>query len=67
MIRLFVACAVLAVASPAFAEEKDKPKPNTLTTKEIADGWVLLFDGETTFGWEASEEVFVNKNGGLWI
>ena len=67
MIRLFVACAVLAVASPAFAEEKDKPKPNTLTTKEIADGWVLLFDGETTFGWEASEEVFVNKNGVLFL
>ncbi|CAN5317426.1 hypothetical protein BH11PLA2_BH11PLA2_00270 [soil metagenome] len=28
------------------------PKPNTLTPKEIADGWILLFDGETTFGWE---------------
>jgi hypothetical protein len=24
---------------------------NTLTPKEIADGWILLFDGETTFGW----------------
>ena len=22
-------------------------KPNTLTPKEIADGWLLLFDGET--------------------
>jgi hypothetical protein len=30
----------------------DEPKPNTLTPKEIADGWILLFDGETTFGWE---------------
>jgi len=30
----------------------DKAKPNTLTPKEIADGWILLFDGETTFGWE---------------
>src|SRR5262249_5900431 len=29
-----------------------KPKPNTLTPKEIADGWILLFDGETTFGWD---------------
>ena len=29
----------------------DKAKPNTLTPKEIADGWILLFDGETTFGW----------------
>ncbi len=26
---------------------------NTLTTKEISDGWINLFDGETTFGWKA--------------
>jgi hypothetical protein len=25
--------------------------PNILTPKEVADGWILLFDGETTFGW----------------
>ena len=24
----------------------------TLSPKEISDGWLLLFDGETTFGWE---------------
>ncbi len=24
---------------------------NTLTREEINDGWILLFDGETTFGW----------------
>jgi hypothetical protein len=32
----------------------DEPKPNTLTPKEIADGWILLFDGETTFGWQVT-------------
>ena len=26
-------------------------KPNTLTSKEKADGWVLLFDGQTLDGW----------------
>jgi hypothetical protein len=26
---------------------------NTLTPAEIADGWILLFDGETSFGWAA--------------
>jgi Domain of Unknown Function (DUF1080) len=52
MSRLLPLCLVL-LASPAFAsDEKDKPKPNTLTPKEIADGWILLFDGETTYGWK---------------
>ena len=35
--------------SPALAQG-DKVKPNTLTPKEVAEGWILLFDGETTFG-----------------
>ncbi|AWM39673.1 hypothetical protein GobsT_19740 [Gemmata obscuriglobus] len=52
MFRLLTALALLASASPAFAADADQPKPNTLTTKEIADGWVLLFDGETNFGWK---------------
>ena len=30
-------------------------KPNTLTPKDIADGWILLFDGETTFGWNGDK------------
>ena len=27
--------------------------PNTLTNQELSDGWILLFDGETLFGWKA--------------
>ncbi|MCX6595522.1 MAG: DUF1080 domain-containing protein [Acidobacteria bacterium] len=27
--------------------------PSALTPKEIADGWLLLFDGESTWGWTA--------------
>lgn len=34
----------------------DDAKPKTLTPKEIADGWILLFDGETTFGWKATNK-----------
>jgi len=26
-------------------------QPNSLTPKEAAEGWILLFDGETLFGW----------------
>jgi 3-keto-disaccharide hydrolase len=39
---LSFAAAAMAVAQPA---------PNTLTAKERADGWRLLFDGTTTAGW----------------
>ncbi len=44
-------CFLLAIAAPSYAQG-EKAKTNTLTAKEIADGWILLFDGETTFGWE---------------
>src|ERR1051325_6556101 len=26
-------------------------KPNTLTREEISQGWILLFDGESDYGW----------------
>ncbi len=39
----------------------EKARPNSLTEKEIADGWILLFDGETTFGWEIDGEAKVEK------
>ncbi|MBA4188176.1 MAG: hypothetical protein C0467_09180 [Planctomycetaceae bacterium] len=62
--RLTFCAAVCAIffARPAIAD--DKPKPNTLTPKEIADGWLLLFDGETTFGWTIDGEAAV-KDGWL--
>lgn len=47
----------MALAAPALAQEK--AKPNTLTPKEIADGWILLFDGDTTFGWKIDGEASV--------
>src|SRR5262245_49946231 len=51
---------LLALPLPA----ADAPKPNTLTAKEIEDGWLLLFDGETTFGWSSEGAVMV-ENGSL--
>jgi hypothetical protein len=55
-------CGLVLVAGPASAD--DKPRPNTLTPKEIADGWLLLFDGETTFGWKVDGGATV-KDGSL--
>jgi 3-keto-disaccharide hydrolase len=47
----FATIASMVVLNPASAAE-DTSKPNTLTPKEIEEGWLLLFDGETTFGWK---------------
>lgn len=43
----------LVRAEPAPATESGRPggAANTLTDREKADGWVLLFDGRTTSGW----------------
>ena len=32
------------------------PKSNKLTDKELAEGWISLFDGETLFGWKAASK-----------
>jgi hypothetical protein len=52
---LLVLCCTLSIAA------QEKAKPNTLTPKEITDGWILLFDGDTTFGWKADGSVKVDR------
>jgi hypothetical protein len=59
--RLTLAAVLLFTAGPALAQD---PKPNALTPKEAADGWLMLFDGETTFGWKI-EGVAEVKDGEL--
>jgi hypothetical protein len=56
---LLSALLMLAGAMTASAAQDDADKPNTLTRKEIAEGWLLLFDGETTFGWKVEGEAKV--------
>jgi hypothetical protein len=52
MLRYTIAlCSCLLLLPMAQADDKER-KPNTLTPQEIAEGWILLFDGETTFGWK---------------
>jgi hypothetical protein len=54
MHRLLASLFVFSLAVPCWAAED--AKPNTLTSEEIAEGWILLFDGETTFGWDAASQ-----------
>jgi hypothetical protein len=48
-------CVVAAWASFALSAEPEVAKPNTLTADQISSGWILLFDGETPFGWKAAD------------
>jgi hypothetical protein len=59
MRRLLAALLVLPLAIPCRAA--DDAKPNTLTPKEIAEGWILLFDGETTLGWASNKYLKAEK------
>ena len=52
---LLLGLSFLLATSGVRADEKTRP--SLLSEKEIADGWLLLFDGETTFGWTGKAEV----------
>lgn len=55
MRHLFTWGLTLGLALVVFASLRahaQQPAPNTLTEQEQAAGWVLLFDGKSTDGWE---------------
>lgn len=60
---------LIAAAAAAFPQ-------NTLTPQEAADGWLLLFDGRTLFGWTNEGQaafrvqngsIVVDSGGGGWL
>ncbi|MCC2672375.1 MAG: hypothetical protein K0Q72_4847 [Armatimonadetes bacterium] len=62
-LTLLAALTALCLAAPARAAD---PAPNTLTPKEVSDGWILLFDGKTSFGWAPRDSArWVATNGTL--
>ena len=47
---------MLCLLAVTAGREAIADEPNKLTDAELADGWILLFDGETTFGWQAASK-----------
>jgi len=65
-VSLFTACASEEDAEVAESETViEEAAPNTLTAQEIEDGWVLLFDGETTNGWRSYNQESFPEGG--WV
>jgi hypothetical protein len=55
-----------AIAQPAPAPVAEAPK--LLTEAELADGWIALFDGTTTFGWtQYSAAEWRVKDGAIFV
>src|ERR1700752_4305554 len=55
-ISMRVLVIALVFAAPGFAQ-------NTLTAREKADGWILLFDGKSLKGWEGRATSVPNTTG----
>jgi hypothetical protein len=62
----FAGLLIAAGLATGMAAAADK-KPNTLSPEEVAAGWIMLFDGETTFGWRVVEGEAKAKDGLLVV
>ena len=46
----------MTTTTSSASEASNTNPPNRLTEDELAAGWILLFDGETLFGWKAASQ-----------
>jgi hypothetical protein len=51
-----LAWAIAAALSTCPLAVGEEARPNALSSEEQAEGWLLLFDGETKFGWRAATD-----------
>jgi hypothetical protein len=61
MFAMKLVIAFAAIFASVLAGRADQPAPNTLTPAEIAEGWILLFDGKTTFGWNVEGDAKIDQ------
>lgn len=52
--RSLVLSLLILAATAGFSRAAEQP--NQLSATELADGWILLFDGETDYGWQATSK-----------
>lgn len=58
-------CALVAVALALTVRSASGAEPNTLSPEELKEGWLLLFDGQTLFGWKAVSKANWAVNDGI--
>lgn len=61
VLRISLTILVATSALLAFPQKPVPPAANTLTPAEIEEGWLLLFDGATTFGWSTEGPASVKE------
>ncbi|MGX8683541.1 MAG: 3-keto-disaccharide hydrolase, partial [Bacteroidales bacterium] len=59
---LFFVIAILGCITMQ-AQVKADANDNKLTKEEVRDGWILLFDGQTTNGWKSAKAPTFPKGG----